>query len=175
MLDSNVEFIQMMIQRWMRDGWGIRKELLPYPAASPVFKDVWAALLRVRPLDEECVLKWIRLLNINDPVYTVRVNHEQKQQILEDWIPVAVSFLKASHPLIRSKSMATYAWIQKWILQYVPAALFKTFMLPKRLNPSVLASGYTMIHSTQGYFFVGLELPESEQELAPWQPQEEVD
>jgi hypothetical protein len=175
MLDSNVEFIQMMIQRWMRDGWGIRIDHLPYPSATPLFREAWDALLRLRPLTEDSILIWIRLLNMNDPVYTVRLNHEQKQVLLDDWIPVAASFLKASHPLIRAKSMATYAWIQKWILKFVPASLFKTFMLPKRMHPCILAAGYAMVHSTGGYFFVGLELPEAEQEVIPWGGREEVD
>jgi hypothetical protein len=175
MLDSSVEFIEGMIHRWMRDGWGIRKECLPYPSATPVFREAWDALLRVRPLTEECIFIWIRLLNMNDPVYTIRVNHEQKQQILEDWTPVAISFIKASHPLIRAGSNMTYAWIRKWMLKYVPHKLFETFMLPKRLCSVIGAAGHPRIHSTGGYFFVGLEIPESEREIVPWLEKEEID
>jgi len=174
MLDSNVEVIQCAIQRWMRDGWGLRKECLPAPSASPLLREAWTALAAIRPPDEDCVQRWIRLVNMNDPMYTIHVRLEQKQQIVDDWVPVALSFLKAAHPLLRAKSMPTYAWVQRWILKYVPAALFKTFMLPKRIFPSITAAGYAMIHSTGGYYFVGLEVPAAEEELVPW-TQEEVD
>jgi hypothetical protein len=175
MLDSNVDFIQAIIQRWMRDGWGIRTECLPAPRGLPAFRDAWTALVRLRSADESSILQWISLLNMNDPVYTIRVTHEQKQQILDEWIPVAASLLKASNSLTRAKIMPTYAWIQKWILQFVPASLFKTFMLPKRMQSSIVAEGYAIIHSTGGYFFVGLELPASEEELTAYGGKEEVD
>jgi hypothetical protein len=71
--------------------------------------------------------------------------------------------------------LLTYAWIQKWILQFVPASLFKTFMLAKRMQSSIVAEGYAIIHSTGGYFFVGLELPASEEELTAYGGKEEVD
>jgi hypothetical protein len=48
-------------------------------------------------------------------------------------------------------------------------------MIPKRFYPSIISAGYPRIHSTTGYFFVGLELPDSETELAPYGDQEEVD
>jgi hypothetical protein len=83
--------------------------------------------------------------------------------------------IKASHPLIRAKSNRTYAWLRQWILKYIPPALFSTFMLPKRLYPIVISAGYPRIHSTTGYYFVGLELPESETDLTPYLDQEEVD
>jgi hypothetical protein len=175
MLDSNVEFIQQIIHRWIRDGWGIRKTCLPYPSGTPRAREAWDALLRIRPLEEECIHIWIRLLNINDPVYTIRVNHEEKQKILDDWVPVAVSHLKSSNPSLRAKSNPTYAWIRVWLLKYLPESLFKTFMMPKRLQYSITSSGYPLIHSTVGYFFVGLELPEGETAIEPWVGQEEVD
>ena len=175
MLESNVEFINAMIHRWMRDEWGLRKNCLPAPVANAHFREAWTALINVYPLNEETILKWVRLLNINDPVYTIHVRHEPKQQILDDWIPVAMSFIKASHPLLRAKSDRTYAWIQKWMLKYVPSALFNTFMNPKRMYTNVISAGYPRIHSTGGYYFVGLELPESETDLTPYLDQEEVD
>lgn len=175
MLDLNVEFIQQIIHRWIRDGWGIRKTCLPYPSGTPRAREAWEALLRIRPLDEECIHIWVRLLNINDPVYTIRVNHEEKQKILDDWVPVAVSHLKSSNPSLRAKSNPTYAWIRVWLLKYLPESLFKTFMMPKRLQYSITSSGYPLIHSTVGYFFVGLELPEEETALEAWVGQEEVD
>jgi hypothetical protein len=175
LLDSNVEFVQAMITRWMRDGWGLRKECLPSPPAAPQFKEAWESLVRLRSVHIDSIMIWVRLLNINDPIYTIRVRHEPKQQILDDWIPVAIQYLKASHPLIRGKSNSVYAWIRTWMLRYVPEALFKTFMLPKRMHPSIILSGYTMIHSTTGYFFVGLELPESYEEVVPWVETEEID
>ena len=174
LLESNVDVIQCAIQRWMRDGWGLRKECLPAPSASSLLREAWTALAAIRPPDEECVQRWIRLVNINDPMYTIHVRQEQKQQIVDDWVPVALSFLKAAHPLIRAKSMATYAWVQRWILKFVPVALFKQFMIPKRIFPSITAAGYVMIHSTGGYCFVGLEVPAAEEELVPW-GQDEVD
>ena len=173
MLDSNVEFIQQIIHRWIRDEWGIRKKCLPYPAGA--LYPAWEALLRTRPLDEECILIWIRLLNINDPVYTIHINHEDKQKILDDWVPVATSQLKAANSLCRAKSNPTYAWIRTWLLKYLPESLFKTFMMPKRLQYSITSSGFPLIHSTGGYFFVGLELPEGETEVGAWIGQEEVD
>jgi len=175
MLESNVDFINAMIRRWMRDGWGLRKECLPSPPANAHFREAWTALTRLYPINEESVLKWIRLLNMNDPVCTIRVRHEPKQQILDDWIPVAAFFLKASHPLLRARSIRTYAWIRTWMLKYVPVDLYGTFMLPKRLCPGIISAGYPRIHSTGGYFFVGLELPDSELEIAPYGDQEEVD
>jgi hypothetical protein len=174
MLDSNVTFLDGMIDRWMRDGWGIRTTCLPYPSPPPL-RGAWTTLHRTQSINEESLLIWIRLLNINDPIYTIRVNHEQKQQILEDWIPVAAHCLKAANPATRAKSNPTYAWIRSWILQYVPVSLFKTFMLPKRMYPAVLAAGYPMIHSTAGYFFVGIDLPETTQDLTAWSNQEEID
>jgi hypothetical protein len=175
MLESNVEFINAMIHRWMRDGWGLRKKCLPAPFANAHFREAWTALTNVYPVNEETILKWVRLLNINDPVYTIHVRHEPKQQILDDWIPVAISFIKASHPLLRAKSLRTYDWLRNWILKYVPSGLFTPFMIPKRFYPSIISAGYPRIHSTTGYFFVGLELPDSETELAPYGDQEEVD
>lgn len=175
MLDSNVEFIQKMIQRWIRDGWGIRKEFLPYPAVNSRIREAWEALLQSRPLDEECMLMWIRLLNINDPVYTIRVNHEEKQKILEDWIPVAAFKLKSSNPLFRTKLAPIYAWIRAWLVKYIPEAMFKTFMMPRRMQYPITAAGYTIVHGTGGYCFVGLELPEGEMAVELWAGQEEVD
>lgn len=175
MLESNVDFINAMIHRWMRDGWGLRKKCLPAPVANAHFREAWTALTTVYPVNEETILKWIRLLNINDPVYTIHVRHEPKQQILDDWIPVAILFIKASHPLLRAKSLRTYDWLRNWILKYVPSGLFTPFMIPKRFYPSIISAGYPRIHSTTGYFFVGLELPDSETDLAPYGDQEEVD
>jgi len=175
MLDSNVEFIQKLIQRWIRDGWGIRISCLPYPTATSRVREAWEALLQLRPLDEECMLIWIRLLNINDPVYTVRVNHEEKQKILEDWIPVAASKLKSSNPLFRTKLAPIYAWIRAWLHKYIPEPLFKGFMLPRRMQYSITAAGYTIVHGTGGYCFVGLELPDGETAVESWVGQEEVD
>ena len=40
---------------------------------------------------------------------------------------------------------------------------------------NVISAGYPRIHSTGGYYFVGLELPESETDLTPYLDQEEVD
>lgn len=175
MLDSNIDFIQHVIHRWIRDGWGIRKTCLPYPVGTPRAREAWEALLRKRPLDEECILIWIRLLNINDPVYTIHVNHEDKQKILDDWVPIAAFHLKSSNSSSRTKSNPTYAWIRIWLLKYLPESLFKTFMMPKRLQYSITSSGYPLIHSTGGYFFIGLELPEGETAVEAWVVQEEVD
>ena len=168
MLDSNVEYIQQIIYRWIRDGWGIRKEFLPYPSAIPRLREAWNSLVRTRSVDEKCILVWIRLLNINDPVYMVGVDHEDKQQILDDWIPVAVSYIKSANPSFRASTNPTYRWLRTWLLKYIPEDLFTKFMLPKRLQYSIITAGYPVIHSSVGYYFVGLELPIESAEVSTW-------
>lgn len=158
-IDMCVEYIRLEIDRWMRDGWGIRIEKLPYPNPSPIYETVWTSLIRVKKISEESLHIWFRLLDANDPLKQLYITKEDKYQIIAEWVPIIIDSIKSSNPNSRAKTNITFDYIRTWLLKCLPHDIFESSMTPKRLHPAINACGYRTIHGSAGYFFVGLELP----------------
>lgn len=158
-MDLYTEYIRTEIDRWIRDGWGIRIDKLPYPNPTSVYETVWASLISVKKITEETLHIWLRLLNANDPLKQLYITKEEKYQILSDWIPIVVHSIKSSNTNSRAKTSKTFDYIRTWLLQYLPRDIFELIMIPKRLHPAINACGHRTVHGSNGYFFLGLELP----------------
>jgi hypothetical protein len=122
-LNIRTDLISEKIQEWMRDKWGIRKERLPDPAILS-WNELWSVLTK-DGITEKSFIFWLQIMEANDPAMTVTYSKSQKEKIIYDMVPYALSIIRTNNPADRTKTGDTTSWIQTWILQFIPAAVFE--------------------------------------------------
>ena len=158
-LDMCEDYIRTEIARWVRNGWGIRIDKLPYPNPTPIYETIWTSLIRIKKITEESLCMWLRLLDANDPLKHIYITKDEKWQIVSEWLPIVLHGIKSSKPDARAKTNKTFEYIRTWLFQCLPQEIFDLSMVPRRLHPAINACGHRTVHGSTGYFFKGLELP----------------
>jgi len=166
-LDVRTDLLMAKVEEWTRDGWGIRKDKLPTPTI-PSCAQLWDLLIK-KGITEQAMSLLLRVLEANDPAMTVTFSKSQKEDLVNNIVPYALSIIKSRDSSLRVKTADTHQWIRNWILQFLPSAVFEDFLINRRISSILSKLDCTIIHSTQGYYYIGIELPA----LPP--VQEEVD